>query len=114
CKCHEMQVLKVSGKHNNFYIFSLYRNPDLNDSIYECLYAKIALIQESDQRASFVFVGDLNAHHREWLNSVSQTNAHGIAALDFSTVSGCEQLIQGATHNSGNCLDLLMTDSPGV
>ena len=33
CKCHEMQVFKVSGKHNNFYICSLYRNPDLDDSI---------------------------------------------------------------------------------
>ena len=114
CKCHETQVFKVSGKHNNFYIFSLYRNPDLDDSIYDCLFNRIAAVQESDRRASFVFVGDLNAHHRDWLNSVSQTNPHGIAALDFSTVSGCEQLIQGATHRSGNCLDLLLTDSPGV
>ena len=114
CICHETQVFKVSGKHNNFYIFSLYRNPDLDGSIYDCLIDRIAAVQESDRRASFVFVGDLNAHHRDWLNSVSQTDHHGIAALDFATVSGCEQLIQGATHRSGNCLDLLLTDSPGV
>ena len=90
CKCHETQVFKVSGKHSNFYIFSLYRNPDLDGSIYDCLIDRIATVQESDRRASFVFVGDLNAHHRDWLNSVSQTDHHGIAALDFATVSGCE------------------------
>ncbi|KAK3894304.1 hypothetical protein Pcinc_001927 [Petrolisthes cinctipes] len=67
-----------------------------------------------DVKSSFIFVGDVNAHHQEWLNSVSPTNRHGHAALDFTNLSGCEQLITGPTHISGNCLDLVLTDVPGV
>ena len=114
CRCHEVQVLKVSGKTNNFYLFSIYRNPDADDSIYDCLLTSMAAIQESDRKAAFVFVGDFNAHHREWLSSVSPTNCHGLKAFDFSSEAGCEQLVQKPTHRSGNCLDLVFTDVPGV
>lgn len=114
CHCHEMQLIKVSSKYNNHYIFSLYRNPDANNDLYDCLLTAMASIQSVDVKASFIFVGDLNAHHQEWLGSISPTNRNGLAALDFSNLSGCEQLIQGPTHNSGNCLDLALTDIPGV
>ena len=46
---------------------------------------------------SFLFVGDLNGHHQEWLGSTA-TNSHGVAAFDFATVSGCDQLVVGPTH----------------
>ena len=74
----------------------------------------MAVIQENDRKAAFLFVGDFNAHHREWLNSVSPTDCHGRRALDFSTESGCDQLIHKSTHRSGNTLDLMFTDVPGV
>ena len=64
-------------------------------------------------RASFLFVGDLNGHHQEWLGSTS-TNRHGVAAIDFATVSGCDQLVVGPTHACGGTLDLLMTDVPDL
>ena len=80
----------------------------------DCLLLSMAAIQESDRKASFVFVGDFNAHHREWLNSVSPTNCHGLRAIDFSTESGCEQIIHRPTHRSGNTLDLLFTDAPAT
>ena len=64
-------------------------------------------------RASFLFVGDLNGHHREWLGS-STTNRHGVAAFDFATVSGCDQLVVGPTHARGGTLHLLMTDVPDL
>ena len=114
CRCHEVQVVKVCGKTNNFYIFSIYRNPDADDSIFDCLLTSMAAIQNSDRKAAFVFVGDFNAHHREWLSSVSPTNCHGLKAFDFSSEAGCEQLIHKPTHRSGNCLDLVFTDVPGV
>ena len=38
------------------------------------------------------------------------TNRHGVAAFDFATVSGCDQLVDGRTHARGGTLDLLMTD----
>ena len=41
-------------------------------------------------------------------------NHHGVAALDFATVSGCDQLVTGPTHARGGTLDLLITDIPDV
>ena len=59
-------------------------------------------------------MGDLNGHHQEWLGS-SMTNSHGVAAFDFATVSGCDQLVVGPTHAArGGILDLLMTDVPDL
>ena len=63
-------------------------------------------------RSSFLFVGDLNGH-QEWLGSAI-TNRHGVAAFDFATVSGCDQLVVGPTHERGGTLDLLMTDVPDL
>ena len=64
-------------------------------------------------RASFWFVGGLNGHHQEWLGSTTK-NRHGVAAFDFATVSGCDQLVVGPTHALGGTLDLLMTDVPDL
>ena len=65
--------------------------------------------QAEDVRVSFLIVGDLNGHHQEWLGSRT-TNRHGVAAFDFATVSGCDQLVVGPTHARGGTLDLQMTD----
>ena len=40
------------------------------------------------------------------------TNRHGVAAFDFATVSGCDQLVVCPTHARGGPHDLLMTDVP--
>ena len=37
CGCCEMLVFRVCGARQNFYVFSLYRNTDLDDRIYDCL-----------------------------------------------------------------------------
>ena len=37
-----------------------------------------------------------------------------LLALDFATVSGCNQLVIGPTHAHGGTLDLLMTDVPDL
>ena len=85
CGCCEMLVFRVCGARQNFYVFSLYYNPDLDDRIYDCLLTAMAAVQAADARASFLFVGDLNGHHQEWLGSTT-TNRHGVAALDFATL----------------------------
>ena len=93
CGCCEMLVFRVCGAKQNFYLRqsrSVYlRNPDLDDRIYDCLLTAMAAVQAADAHASFLFVGDLNGHHQEWLGSTT-TNRHGVAALDFTTVSGCD------------------------
>ena len=87
----------------NLYVHSLYRNPDLDDRIFDCLLASMAAVQDEDVRASFLFMGDLNGHHKEWLGPTT-TNSHGVAAFDFATVSGCDQLVVGPTHARGGNL----------
>ena len=52
-------------------------------------------IQQENRKAAFIFVGDVYAHHIEWLGSVSSTDHHGVVAYDFSNLSGCVQLING-------------------
>ena len=37
----------------------------------------MARVQSVDDKAVFVFVGDANAHHSEWLESASPTDRHG-------------------------------------
>ena len=71
----------------------------------------MAAVQAEDVRASFQFVGDLNGHHQEWVDSTT-TICNGVAAFDFATVSCCDQLVVGPTHARGGTLDLLMTDVP--
>ena len=50
-------------------------------------------------------VGDLKGDHQEWLGSTT-TNRLGVAAFDFATVSGCDQLVGGPTHARCATLDL--------
>ena len=54
-------------------------------------------------------MGDLNGHHQEWLGSTT-TNRQGVAAFDFASVSGCDQLVLGPTHAHGGTRNLQMTD----
>ena len=89
------------------------QNPDLDDRIFNCLLPSMAAMQAKDIRASFLFVGHLNSHHQEWMGSTT-TNSHGVAAFDFTTVSGFDQLVVRPTHECGGTLDLLMTDVPDL
>ena len=93
-------------------MFSLYRNPDLDHQIFDCLLESMAAVQAEDVRASLLFVGNLKGHHQEWLGTMT-TNSYGVAAFDFETVSGCDQLVVGLTHARGGTLDM-MTDVPDL
>ena len=73
----------------------------------------MAAVQTADACALFLFVGDLNGRYQEWSGSTT-TNRHGFAALDFTTVSGCDQLVIGPTHARGGTLGLLMTEAPDL
>ena len=66
-----MLVFRVCGARQNFSMFSLYRNSDLDDRIYDCLLTATAAVQAADAHASFLFVRDLNGHHQEWLGSTT-------------------------------------------
>ena len=106
CGCCEMLLFRVCGAKQNFCFFTLYCNPDIDDRIEDCLLTATAAVQSADVRPSFLFVGDLNGHHQEWLGSITM-NRHGVAAFDFATVSGCDQLVVAPTHAHGVTLDLM-------
>ena len=90
----------VCGVRQNLFVFSLYRNPDLDDRIFDCLLASMAAVQAEDVCASFLFVCDLNGHRQEWLGSTT-TNRHGVSAFDFTTVSGLRSV--GCRPNPCTC-----------
>ena len=63
-------------------MLSLYRNPDLDDRILDCLLTSIFVVQAEDVRASFLFVGRLNVENQEWWGLVTM-NRHCVAAFVF-------------------------------
>ena len=67
CEMLVFRVFRVCGARQNFYMFSLNCNPDLDD----CLLPAMAAVQATDVHASFLFVGELNGHHQEWLGSTT-------------------------------------------
>ena len=71
-------------------------------------------MQAEDVRASFLFVGDLNGHHREWLGSATKTTIELQPLINYATASGCDHLVVGPTRAPGGTLDLLMTDVPDL
>ena len=103
-------AFRICSSMNNFYVFAFYCMPGHDCSLYDCLLDSMARVQSVDE-AIFVFVGDANVHHSDWLESVSPTDRHGCDALDFCYLSGCEQLVFCPTHIAGNRLDLMMTDA---
>ena len=104
-----MLVFRVWGARQNFYVFSLYCNPDLMIKYLIVYLQQWQPCRQPGWNASFLFVGDLNGHHQEWLGSTT-TNRHGVAALNFATVLDCDQVMIFPTHARGGTLDLLMTD----
>ena len=63
--CCEILFFRVCGVRKNLYVSSFYRNPDLDDSIFDCLLASMVAVKTEDIRASFLFVCDLNGHHQK-------------------------------------------------
>ena len=91
----------------------MYRSPNTDDRVYDCLLSSMARIQTDDSKAVFCFVGDFNCHNAEWLGS-RRTDSHGRAAQEFSVLADCAQLVRGPTHLAGGTLDLVMTNVPDL
>ena len=82
-------MFRICSRINNFNVYAIYHNPGHDGSLYDCLLDYMARVQSVDDTAVFVFVSDANAHHSEWLESVSPTDRHERDALNFCNVSGC-------------------------
>ena len=69
-------VFRLCGARQNFYLFSLYRNPDIDDRIDEYLLTAMAAVQAVDVNLEWLSVW--NGHHQDWLGTTT-TNRQGIA-----------------------------------
>ena len=56
-------MFRICSSINNFYVYDFYHNPEHDSSLYDCLLDFMAMVQSVDDKAVFVFVGDVNAHH---------------------------------------------------
>ena len=66
--------------------------------------------QSVHRKSSFLFIGDVNTHHEQWL-WYSMTNLRGMTAHEFVSSSGCEQTVTEHTHVDGGVLSLVLTDA---
>ena len=108
-----MMVFKVCGVRRNLYVLSLYRNPDLEDPIFDCLLASLAAVQAEDVRASLLLFGDFNGHHQEWLGSPTM-NRHVVVAFDLQLFPVAISWLSAQPMHVVGTLDLLMTDVPDL
>ena len=74
----------------------------------------MARVQSVDDTAAIVFVGRANAHHSEWLESVSPSDCIDMIAHDFCNLSGCEQFVSCPSHIDGSRLDFVMNDASDI
>ena len=82
CPCHEFGVFRIRSKINNFHVYMPFAVT--RGRIFHFVTVSLTLmarVQSVDDKA--VFVGNANALHSEWLESVSPTDRHGRDALDF-------------------------------
>ena len=54
--------VRICSWMKNNYVYTFYRNPGYDGSLYDCL-LDISVVQSVDDKAVFVFVSDANAHH---------------------------------------------------
>lgn len=54
CSCDYMTFVQMGSPFNNYYIFSVNCNSDLNNSIYDGLLVSMAAVQEFDPKSSFI------------------------------------------------------------
>lgn len=74
--------------------------------------------QQRYPTAKLIFLGDFNAHHKEWLFPFEKTDHAGLEVRKFALSLDLTQLVNEATRvpdvdgQTPNCLDLLLTTDP--
>ena len=63
CEYCEVIIVRICSSSHNFCVFGVYRNADLSDNIFNCLSTAMAKVQSVHRKESFLFVGDMIAHH---------------------------------------------------
>ena len=85
--------------------------PGSNCTLFNYLSEHLDNIVQSTKAQRVLILGDFNVHHKEWLNSHSQTDQAGVACKTFCLAHGLEQIVTKETRQN-NILDLVLVDSP--
>ncbi|XP_049886813.1 uncharacterized protein LOC126381362 [Pectinophora gossypiella] len=86
--------------------------------LFNYLTEKADLAQQRYPTAELVFLGDYNAHHKEWLFPFEKTDHAGREARNFALALDLTQLVNVATRvpdvdsHTPNCLDLVLATEP--
>ena len=87
---------------------SVYTQPEDNTVLIENLDGLCCQISKEGKRA--VIFGGFNAHHQEWLKSVSVTNKRGTKPKQFFVLHGLKNLVHKPTRGK-TMLDLVFVPS---
>ena len=99
------------------FVFSLQVPSTQDCSIIDCVSDSIDLALASYPSANIIVLGDFNAHHTEWLNSVT-TDTVGIHSLKFSISQNLTQVIDflkrfpDNSNSTPSLLDLCLVSDP--
>ena len=96
--------LKCDGE--TYYFYLIYRPPSSRED-----FDRLCELVRGAEKNS-VFVGDFNLPHIDWATGGAEgREARFVQAVQDSYM---EQLVSFPTHTKGNCLDLVITNKPGL
>ena len=103
-KCFEAVIWKINTNNRTFDLIAIYRPPN-GPSITEfttsfCLFLEDIISNSND----FLITGDFNIHVNDW------NNTDALNFLDIIDAIGLIQHVKFPTQNSGNTLDLVLTN----
>ena len=119
--CLHMQLcyavlFRVCGARQNFYVFSLYINPDLNYGIFDCLLTSMAVVQTEVVWGYFLFIfvwviwmAIIRSGWVLWPRTVMVLQP---LTSQLCLIDRVNQTV--TTHALGDTLDLLLTDVPDL
>lgn len=109
---HEVMISTIKLNSGTLLLSLLYRPPSHGSEAIDWYTENLDDLQSKTNATTTLLAGDYNAHHREWLQSIRDTDDPGQQTLTLCTTQGLTQLVNGATHQKGNRLDLIMCDMP--
>ena len=113
-KRHELMIFTIQTSSGILLLSLVYCPPKKARDVIDWYDKHIDNLISKTKASICVMTGDFNCHYREWLSSKSPTDAEGRAAYEFCCTHDLSQIVDGPTHQSGNRLELIITDAPNM